>query len=140
MDRWPCPAYLLPDGKTVVDPVLFERVQEKINSQKRTGGAGQTKHAMTGLLRCGVCGQGLTQSAAVVKMKNEAETYTYPYWRIVRHEGWCWCSHTMPGIRADALDAYLDHPAHKAVYDRYLGRMIAERGAVQLPIERGSFE
>lgn len=41
---------------------------------------------------------------------------------------------------AAGLETYLDHPAHKAVYDRYLGRMIAERGAVQLPIERGSFE
>ena len=108
VDHWPCPAYLLPDGTTVVDPVLFERVQEKINSLKRTGGAGQTKHAMTGLLRCGVCGQGLQQSSAVVKMKNDAETYTYPYWRIVRSESWCWCTHTMPGVRADALDAYLD--------------------------------
>ncbi len=37
------------------------------------------------------------------------------------------------------LDAYLDHPAHKAVYDEHLGRMIAERSAVQLPIANGSF-
>lgn len=37
------------------------------------------------------------------------------------------------------LDAYLDHPLHKAVYDKYLGWMIAERSAVQLPIESGSF-
>jgi hypothetical protein len=39
-----------------------------------------------------------------------------------------------------ALAAYLDHPEHKAVYDRYLGRMIAERSAAQLPINSGSFE
>jgi len=38
---------------------------------------------------------------------------------------------------AAALEAYLDHPAHKAVYDSHLGRMIAERTAVQLPIEEG---
>ncbi len=111
VDRWTCPAYLLPDGGTVVDPVLFERVQEKINSQKRTGGAGRAKHTMTGLLRCGVCGQGLTQSTAVVKTKGEngkVERYSYPYWRIVRSEGWCWCTHEMPGVRTDALDCYLD--------------------------------
>ena len=44
-------------------------------------------------------------------------------------------------IVADAagLDAYLDHPEHKAVYDRFLGRMIAERSAVQLPVSSGSF-
>ncbi|HWL00936.1 MAG TPA: Dabb family protein [Microbacteriaceae bacterium] len=37
------------------------------------------------------------------------------------------------------LDAYIDHPLHKAVYDKYLGWMIGERSAVQLPIEAGSF-
>ncbi|MBO9578352.1 MAG: Dabb family protein [Microbacteriaceae bacterium] len=37
------------------------------------------------------------------------------------------------------LDAYLDHPLHKAAYDQHLGRMIAERSAVQLPIESGAF-
>lgn len=35
------------------------------------------------------------------------------------------------------LDAYLDHPAHLAVYENHLGRMIAERSAVQLPLEQG---
>ena len=40
---------------------------------------------------------------------------------------------------AAGLDAYLDHPAHKAVYEKHLGRLIAERAAVQLPIESGSF-
>lgn len=40
---------------------------------------------------------------------------------------------------AEDLAAYLDHPLHIAVYDEYLGRMIAERSAAQLPIESGSF-
>jgi len=40
---------------------------------------------------------------------------------------------------AAGLDAYLDHASHKAVYDRLLGRMIAERSAVQLPVEEGAF-
>lgn len=40
---------------------------------------------------------------------------------------------------AAGLDAYLDHPAHKAVYEKFLGRMIAERSAAQLPIAEGSF-
>ncbi len=38
------------------------------------------------------------------------------------------------------LDAYLDHPLHLAVYERYLGRMIGERSAVQLPIDSGSLQ
>ena len=37
-----------------------------------------------------------------------------------------------------ALEAYLDHPAHKAVYDAHLGWMIAERHAAQLPVTTGS--
>jgi hypothetical protein len=37
-----------------------------------------------------------------------------------------------------ALAAYLDSDAHKAVYDALLGRMIAERAAVQLPVADGA--
>jgi hypothetical protein len=40
---------------------------------------------------------------------------------------------------AAGLDAYLDHPEHKAVYERHLGRMIADRAAAQLPITDGAF-
>ena len=40
---------------------------------------------------------------------------------------------------AAGLDTYLDHPDHKAVYEKYLGWMLAERAAVQLPIAEGSF-
>jgi hypothetical protein len=40
---------------------------------------------------------------------------------------------------AAGLDAYLDHPAHKAVYEKHLGWMIAERSAVQLPVAEGGF-
>ncbi len=36
---------------------------------------------------------------------------------------------------AAGLDAYLDSEAHQAVYDELLGRMIAERAAVQLPVD-----
>jgi len=39
---------------------------------------------------------------------------------------------------AAGLDEYLDHPLHKAVYEKYLGWMIGERSAVQLPIDSGS--
>lgn len=35
---------------------------------------------------------------------------------------------------AAALEAYLDSDAHRAVYDRVLGRMIATRAAAQLEI------
>lgn len=35
---------------------------------------------------------------------------------------------------ADGLAAYLDSAAHQAVYERLLGRMIAERQAVQLEV------
>ena len=33
-----------------------------------------------------------------------------------------------------ALEAYLDSPAHAAVYERLLGRMIADRVVVQLDV------
>lgn len=36
------------------------------------------------------------------------------------------------------LTAYLDSAGHKEVYERLLGRMIAERSAVQLPLDEGA--
>jgi hypothetical protein len=38
----------------------------------------------------------------------------------------------------DGLNAYIDSPLHKAVYDKYLGGMIAERSAAQLDVAEGS--
>jgi len=39
---------------------------------------------------------------------------------------------------AAGLDAYLDHPAHLAVYEKHLGGMLAERSAAQLAISGGA--
>lgn len=39
---------------------------------------------------------------------------------------------------AAGLSAYLDSTAHAAVYERLLGRMIATRAAVQLPVPDGT--
>lgn len=39
---------------------------------------------------------------------------------------------------AEALSAYLDHPAHTAVYASHLGWMIAERHAAQLEVSAGT--
>jgi len=36
------------------------------------------------------------------------------------------------------LDAYLDSPEHLAAYENFIGRMLAERAAVQLPIAEGA--
>jgi hypothetical protein len=36
------------------------------------------------------------------------------------------------------LNAYIDSPLHKAVYDKHLGSMIAERMASQLDLAQGS--
>ena len=36
------------------------------------------------------------------------------------------------------LSSYLDSAAHKLVYERLLGRMIAQRGAVQLDVPEGA--
>ena len=38
---------------------------------------------------------------------------------------------------AAGLDAYLDSPLHKDVYEKHLGRMIGERAALQLPVAAG---
>ncbi len=112
VDLWPCAHYLTEDGKTVVDPALFEIVQQKINSQKRTGNAGQVKRALTGLLKCGLCGQGLRLGGVRVVRKNDEESYTCPYWCSVHSEQWCWCTHSLPSFPEHVIDGYID--AHLA--------------------------
>lgn len=41
---------------------------------------------------------------------------------------------------AAALTAYLDHPAHLAVYQNHMGWMLATRHAAQLEVPAGSLE
>jgi hypothetical protein len=58
-------------------------------------------------MRCGLCAQGLQCSATNVNSPN-GEVRKITYWRTVRSEVWCWCTHTLPHVREATVDAYMD--------------------------------
>jgi DNA invertase Pin-like site-specific DNA recombinase len=106
-DLWDCPAYLVDGTEPVVDPALWHAVQQKVAGTKRIGGAGQHLRAMTGVLRCGQCFQGLQASHTTTTNKS-GEVKRTVYWKTVRTEAWCWCTHELPHLRETTVDEYID--------------------------------
>jgi DNA invertase Pin-like site-specific DNA recombinase len=76
--EYDCALYLV-DGQPVVDIALFERVKEKIKGNKRGGNAASKKRALSGLMRCGLCAQGL-QAANVQIRYADGRMEKIPYW------------------------------------------------------------
>ncbi len=105
-EEWSCTAYLV-DGMPVVDIALFERVQAKIAMQSRVANAGVGSRALTSLVRCGLCGQGLGVCPAIVRY-GDGRVESIPYWKNTRTEGWCWCTHKLPHLREELLDDYVN--------------------------------
>jgi DNA invertase Pin-like site-specific DNA recombinase len=107
-EEWPCPLYLI-DGKEVIDEALWERVQAKLRSQKRIGGQGQEKRAMTGILRCGLCFQGLNARRSKYSTAS-GEVKCHWFWDTLtpKVEAWAWCEHDLPHVKEETLDTYID--------------------------------
>ena len=101
--EWPCDAFLV-DGQPLVEVDVYERVQAKIDSFRRSGNRTRKDRAATGLIRCGLCGQGLSVSPTSVKATGER----IHYWKNIKSEAWCWCTHTLPSLREVVVDTWLD--------------------------------
>lgn len=105
-EEWACDI-LLVDGMPVVDVALYERVQAKIKAQSRVSNAGVGSRALTSMVRCGLCGQGLNVSPTTTNY-GDGRVERIPYWKNVRREAWCWCTHKLPHLREDVLDDYVN--------------------------------
>ncbi|MGC4045059.1 MAG: recombinase family protein [Armatimonas sp.] len=106
-ELWDCPAYLVDGTNPVVPLTLWHAVQQKLAGFKRIGGAGQQLRAMTGVLRCGLCAQGLQASHTTSRLKDGNVKRTV-YWKTVRSESWCWCDHKIVNLQEMAVDQYID--------------------------------
>jgi DNA invertase Pin-like site-specific DNA recombinase len=106
-ELWLCPSYLVNETDTVVDETLWHAVQQKLASTKRIGGAGQQLRALTGVIRCGLCFQGLQASHTTTTNKS-GEVKRTVYWKTVRTEAWCWCEHKIVNLQETAVDDYID--------------------------------
>ena len=102
--EWPCDAFLV-DGETAIPTKLYEDAQEKLRNAKKVGNAASPKHALVGLLRCGLCGQGL-HCVPVGKVRENGERMIY--WRPDHATVWSWCKDKLPYIRKVILDQYVD--------------------------------
>jgi hypothetical protein len=103
-----CPAFLI-DGEPVINPALYERVQAKITGAKRVGNRGKSQYAFSGLIRCGLCGQGL-HAASRTSTNKAGETRRFQYWNTIKSkaEGWAWCDHKFPILQNELVESYVD--------------------------------
>lgn len=107
-ELWDCPAYLIDGVKPVVDPAKWEAVQAVINGRKNGGSAVKRTRPLTGIFRCGMCGQPL-RAAPVSSQKQGGGGVQPRYWLPVKKsaDSGYWCTHTLPSVREDSLDEYV---------------------------------
>ena len=105
--EWDCPAFLY-EGEPIVPLELFVRVQEKIKQQATGSRASINEYALSGRMRCGLCGQALTVQTTQRRGLVDGSDGIRRYW--MRREGRCytWCRHRLPNVRLDLLDAYIN--------------------------------
>jgi len=104
--EWSCPAFLKSDGEPVVPTAIYERVQAKFNTLKRGSNATRNSYALSGLLRCGLCGQ--TMSSGTAEYAIFGEKTIVPVWKPLKGATWCWCTHKLPTIQQVELDNYIN--------------------------------
>lgn len=101
----PCPAFLV-NGEPVVPPALFERVQKKLNDQRRGGRPTRNRWNLGGLMRCGLCGQSMYAGRTLLTIDGKGQEMRA--WASQHSASWCWCKHKLPRIVIEWLDKYID--------------------------------
>ena len=107
-ETYPCPAFLRDverDGaivkETVVPVEIWERVQAKIDANRRVRNRSLNFRPLASLVRCGLDGEALTAQ------ENKVRGERIGYW-IMRHTKTGYCCHKVPTIREEALQAYVE--------------------------------
>ena len=104
--EWSCPAFLKPDGEPVVPIALYERVQAKLNGLRRGSNITRNSYALSGLLKCGACGQSIVAGKSEYSINGERIKLLV--WRPLHNETWCWCTHKLPSIPHMDMDNYIN--------------------------------
>jgi DNA invertase Pin-like site-specific DNA recombinase len=123
---WPCNVFLV-DGQPVIEPSLFERVQQKRQDAKWVK-SGTNDRALAGRIHCGLCGQNMSANAQCIK-KSDGTSETVEHWRNDRTLESAWCTHSIPNLRVLILDAYLDEFLTPLLQAEIRERSLAEDNA-----------
>jgi len=100
-DRYPCPAFLIA-GEPVIALDLFERMEARIKSRKRTSNRAVNNRPLASLVRDAVTGIAL--SAQVVTQKTGEKV---GYWIMRRATKFGRVQHRVPTVREDTLTDYI---------------------------------
>ena len=98
---WECKDFLI-DGEPAVEQNLFETAQEIMNGKRRVGNAARTDNYLSGLMKCGICGQYLCLNPA--KQKDGA---IKRFWQPKKHDVQSWCTHFLPNVTETAVQDYV---------------------------------
>ena len=123
--EWPCPA-LLNNGQPIVPYELFFRVQEKTQLRAHVSNASANKVALSGRVRCGIHGLPLSKQTNTVIKDGVKEKRSY--WLVRNIKGRIWCDHSMPSVRVNDLDEFIDD-----VLAPLILKEITDRGTVINP-------
>jgi hypothetical protein len=98
--EWDCPTFLI-DGKPAVPTELYERVQQKIKNQQHIPYRARYRHPLSGLVKCGLCGEGLQR-----KIGSRGKRIFY--WMPKNHgKNHVLCKHGVPTVMMDQVDEYI---------------------------------
>ena len=104
---WDCPTFLC-EGEPIVPLELFTRVQEKITQQAVGSRSSVNEYPLSGRVRCGICGHPLAVQMTQAHGLVDGSDGRRRYWMRRKVRGHNWCKHTLPTVRLDLLDAYID--------------------------------
>ena len=100
-----CDAFLY-NGEPIVPYDLFEQVQQKVQQRKLTTPRSVNTYALSGRIRCGICGFAfISQHLFVPKRKGNKELRDYWYVRTSTRA--LNCQHRQVQIRKEILDSYI---------------------------------
>jgi len=105
--EWDCPTFLY-EGEPIVSLELFTRVQEKIAQQAVGSRCSINEYALSGRVRCGLCGNPLTVQMCQARGLVDGSDGQRCYWMRRKGLGHEWCTHNLPTVRLDILDAYIN--------------------------------
>ena len=115
--EWDAPAFLKPDGSPVVPVWLFEAAQAKLDGKMQVRGTKKTSYGLSGLIRCGLCGQSLVMNGTTVK-DADAPIRRVPAW-VTKHRSrtdGVICPHKLPMLHKAEVDEYVNtHLAHELI-------------------------
>lgn len=101
-----CPAFLV-DGEPVVPTALFERAQERMASSRRGAPSHSKSHPLSGIMRCGHCGQSMRSHRGQQKLKS-GKVLIWHTWKSLRYAEGCWCTDDLPVLYVDDIDSYVN--------------------------------